>query len=367
MRGRATTDRTSAILALVVVALVWGVAFSVVKDTLATVSPTNLVTWRFALAALVLLAVRPRCLVGYARPTLSRDVALGALLAAGFLLHTWGMRSTSVVVSAFLTGSVVVFAPLVARVWLGRRVGGRDTLAITLATGGLAVLTVRGTSVNAGSLLITAAAVLWAVHLVALERWSQPRAAYRSACVQLLVVALLAAGVELVSTGRVAVPAGWSAAVALVALGAAATAGAFLLLTWAQARTDATTSAVVLTLEPIFGAAAALVLGETLSLPVVLAAPAVVAAALVIARPVQRGRRRRPSAVELGHQGLRRHGPVGVPHDGVQLGLVHLQQVHPEPAAVPHVGRTEEAGGLGLDHLRLDPLGSGAPDGQPAV
>ena len=112
MRGRATTDRTWALLALVLVALVWGVAFSVVKDTLATVSPTNLVTWRFALAALVLLAARPRCLVGYTWSTLRRDLALGALLAAGFLLHTWGMQSTSVVVSAFLTGSVVVFAPL---------------------------------------------------------------------------------------------------------------------------------------------------------------------------------------------------------------------------------------------------------------
>jgi drug/metabolite transporter (DMT)-like permease len=337
------------------------------------VTPANLVTWRFGLAAVVLLAARPRCWVGYAWPALRRDAALGTMLAAGFLLHTWGMQSTSVVVSAFLTGSVVVFAPLVARVWLGRRVGRRDSLAIVLATGGLAVLTVRGTSVNAGSLLITVAAVLWAIHLVALEHWSRPRAAYRSACVQLLVVAVVAAGVELVSTGQVARPAGWTVALALVALGGVATAGAFLLLTWAQARTDATTSAVVLTLEPIFGAATALALGESLSIPVVLAAPAVIAAAVVIARPSRAaqtawdGPQPPCSGVEPGQQRLRGHGPVGVQHDRVQLGLVHLEQVHPQPATVPHVGRSEEAVGLDLDHLRLDSLRSGAPDGEPAV
>jgi hypothetical protein len=45
-----------------------------------------------------------------------------------------------------------------------------------------------------------------------------------------------------------------SAVAGIVFLGAAATAGALVALSWAQTRLDATTTAVILTLEPLVGA-----------------------------------------------------------------------------------------------------------------
>ncbi|MET1004466.1 MAG: DMT family transporter [Propionibacteriaceae bacterium] len=282
---RRTRMPAGPIAALVFVALAWGGAFSVIKDTLATISPAGLVTWRFAIAAAVLLLIRPRSLAHLRTRTAVRGAGLGLLLGAGFLLHTWGMQSTSVVVSAFITGTVVVFAPLVARIWLRRRLGRRSAFAILLATAGLAVITVRGAAFGWGELLIGLAALLWAVHLVALERWTAPDEVYPTALIQLSVVAGLGAVVEVATAGRVAVPTAPSELWALCGLGAVATAAAFVALTWAQTRTDATTSAVVLTLEPVFGAATAVVLGESLSMPVALGAVAVIIAACVVARP----------------------------------------------------------------------------------
>jgi drug/metabolite transporter (DMT)-like permease len=277
--------RVGALLVLALVALVWGVAFSVVKDTVASMAPASLVTWRFAVAGVVLLLARPRCLSGVRARTVARAAALGCLLGAGFLLHTKGIQSTPVVTSAFITGTAVVFAPVVARLWLGRRLAGRSVIAILLASGGLGVITLRGASFGPGEMLIAAAAALWGVHLVALEQWTRPHEVYSTAVIQVGVVAVLAAIVETVSTGRLAGPVQLSNGVALVGLGALATGAAFLLLTWAQTRVDATTAAVVLTLEPVFGAATAMVLGEHLPLLVGLGAVAVVTAAVLVGQP----------------------------------------------------------------------------------
>jgi drug/metabolite transporter (DMT)-like permease len=213
-----------------------------------------------------------------------RGCALGTILGAGFLIHTWGMRSTSVVVSAFVTGTAVVFAPLGAWLWLGRTPTRRTAAAMTLATVGLAVITVPGAGFGSGGALIAVAAVLWAVHLVALEAWSRPGEVYALAVIQVGTVALLAALVQTVAGAGLTLPDRPSTWLALVGLGAIATGGAFVALTWAQTRMDATTAAVVLTLEPVFGAAAALALGETLTLPSTIGAAAVITATFLVVK-----------------------------------------------------------------------------------
>jgi drug/metabolite transporter (DMT)-like permease len=267
------------------VALAWGLAFVVVKSAVGQLPPAALVAWRFTVATALVLAVNPRCLRHLSRRTLGRSAVLGGLFGTGFLLQTWGIESTSVVVSAFIAGSVVVLAPVVARVWFGRRLGGGARLAVMLATAGLAMISLRGAALGLGELLTLGAAVLWAVHLVALEVWVAREDVYASALVQLAVVALLAWTVQAVSPVGVVVPSGVPAWAAVIGLGAVATGAAVVLLTWAQARVDSTSSAVVLTLEPVFGAIAAVVFGgEELAALTSIGAIAVVLAALVAAR-----------------------------------------------------------------------------------
>jgi drug/metabolite transporter (DMT)-like permease len=123
--------------------------------------------------AVTLLMLRPRVLYELNRRTLTRGSVLGALLGIGFVLCTVGMQTTSVLISAFVIGTTVVLAPLIAWVWLGHRLTIRAAAAMSLAFVGLAMITVRGFAVGPGTLLILAAAVLWAAHLVALERWSR--------------------------------------------------------------------------------------------------------------------------------------------------------------------------------------------------
>jgi drug/metabolite transporter (DMT)-like permease len=130
------------------VAITWGASFPVVKSTVGEVSPPRLVGWRFVVATVTLLMLRPRVLYELNRRTLTHGSVLGALLGIGFVLCTVGMQTTSVLISAFVIGTTVVLAPLIAWVWLGHRLTTRAAAAVSLAFVGLAMITVRGFAVG---------------------------------------------------------------------------------------------------------------------------------------------------------------------------------------------------------------------------
>jgi len=254
-----------AAVAVLGVAIIWGISFTVVKATIGEVSPSRLVGWRFALATLTLLTLRPRVLGDLDRQIVSRGIVLGALLGIGFVLCTIGMQTTSVLISAFVSGTTVVFAPLIARILLRRRLKTRAAAAVFLALVGLAMITVRSFTVGPGTLFILTAAVLWALHLVALERWSRAGRLYGLTVIQLAASAAVALACQvLLDDGQGFTPLmSGSAAAGIIFLGAAATGGAFVTLTWAQTRLDTTTTAVILTLEPLVGAGLGAALGDT--------------------------------------------------------------------------------------------------------
>lgn len=274
--------QTAAALAVVAVAVIWGVSFTVVKDTLAHVPSPALVAWRFLIAAALLAVARPQALRVITRQTFGRGVVLGSILGLGFLLCTYGLETTPVVVSAFVTGMTVVFAPLVAWGWLRRRLDARFGLSVLLGLVGLALITLRGVAVEAGTLLVLAGAAAWAVHLVALERWTVASQVWASTVVQVASAGTMAAVVLSLQGERLAVPDDGSAVLGLVFLGAAATGAACWLLTWAQSRLDATTAAVLLTLEPVVAVLTAALLGEALSAVVLAGALLVVTAAVLV-------------------------------------------------------------------------------------
>src|SRR5215217_6901082 len=87
--GHAPVQRAKWLAAVAVlgVAIIWGVSFAVVKATVGEVSPSRLVGWRFVLATLTLLTLRPRVLGDLDRQIVSCGIVLGALLHRFCALH----------------------------------------------------------------------------------------------------------------------------------------------------------------------------------------------------------------------------------------------------------------------------------------
>jgi drug/metabolite transporter (DMT)-like permease len=267
-------------LALVAVTAVWGSTFVVVKDAVQQMPVTDFLTWRFALAALAMLVLRPRAIASLGTAGRRAGLLLGLALGAGYLLQTLGLQTTSAAVSGFITGMFVVLTPLGAAVILRQPPGRTAWLAVVLATVGLGFLALRGFSIGGGELLTLGCAAAFALHIVGLGRWAPSYDVYGLAVVQLITVAGMCAAVAV--PGGLAVPpdAGVWGALALTAL--AATAIAFVVQTWAQAHLPPTRAAVVMTMEPVFAGLFAVVAGGERLGPRTLIGAALVLAAMVL-------------------------------------------------------------------------------------
>ena len=240
-------------LLLVLVTAVWGSTFVLVKDAISHYPTLPFLAIRFALAAVVMIAV-------VRRPPGWRlvkvGVPIGIALSAGYLLQTVGLQTASPGNAGLLTGLFVVFTPLVDGL-LGARIPARTVIAALLAVAGTALLTGSGLALPAfGDLLVVGCALAFAVHIVMLSRWAPGLPPAPLAMVQMLTAAILFGGASL---PQLRPPSGgvW---IAIVITGVLASALGFLIQTWAQTYLSASRTALVLATEPAWALVAAILL-----------------------------------------------------------------------------------------------------------
>jgi drug/metabolite transporter (DMT)-like permease len=256
--------QTASILALLGVAAIWGSTYVVVKDAVATMPVADFLTWRFALATLAVLALRPRAILSLSPSGVGAGVVAGLTLAAAYGLQTVGLLTTPATVSGFITGMLVVITPLVAGALLRERVSPVCWVAVGMATVGLALLSLRGLSLGMGEALTLGCAVALALHIVALSRFTGSHDLMGLVIVQMVTVTVASA--VFAAPGGLAVPSTFNSIRAVAVTGLAATAVAYFVQTWAQRRLSATMTGIVLTTEPVFaGVVGILLAGEHLS------------------------------------------------------------------------------------------------------
>ncbi|HEY3534443.1 MAG TPA: DMT family transporter [Pedococcus sp.] len=285
-----------ATLLLVSVTAVWGSTFFLIRDLVAHVPSADFLTVRFAIAAVVMAAVFHRQTRALSRREVLVGVGLGVLYGGAQLLQTVGLEHTDASVSGFVTGTYVVLTPVLGALLLRDRVPGTTWVAVALATAGLAVLSLRGFSVGFGEALTLAAAALYALHILGLGRYSTSASATGLATVQAFVIALVA----LVGAvpGGITLPQSGGQWTSLLYMALVAGAVALWAQTWAQSHLPATRAAIVMTMEPVFAAFFAVLLGgESLTSRMVLGGGLVLAAMYV----VELLGRRSPGSTELLH------------------------------------------------------------------
>nr|WP_281364692.1 DMT family transporter [Nocardioides marinus] len=237
----------------------WGSTFFLIRDLLERVPTLDFLAVRFLIAAVAMLLVAPRAVARLSPESRRHAVVLGGVYGVAQVLQTTGLAHTPASVSGFITGMYVVMTPLLAAVLLRTRIGGLTWVAVAIAAGGLAVLTLDGVSMGYGEAITLMSAVLYALHIVGLGAWSDPRQALGMSIVQIVVIAVLCSiatvpdGVVLPSTR-----ADWASVVYMALVAGAA---AMLAQTWAQAHLPPTRSAIIMSMEPVFAATFAVWLG----------------------------------------------------------------------------------------------------------
>lgn len=256
--------------ALVLVTLIWGSTFVMAKDVLDYWPPLAYITVRFALAAIVLLALFPRRILDAGRAEWRAGATLGLVLSLAFAGQAVGQVYTTPSKSAFITGLTTPLVPFIALLWLRVRPSLENLAGVTLASvGGILILIPQEAGVNPGDVLTLLCTLLFAAHITLLSLYSR-RVDVRQltvlqiasaavvlvfvwlgfqACSALLVghplpEVVMRESAPLVFNGRVL----WQ----IIYLALVATVATFLLWTWGQSRMSATHAAIIFSLEPVF-------------------------------------------------------------------------------------------------------------------
>jgi drug/metabolite transporter (DMT)-like permease len=245
--------------ALLTVSAAWGFSFVVMKDAIQRQSVNNFLFTRFTLAVIVMILIRPQVIKHFNKDLLQRGGLAGIFLGLGYIAQTLGLERTGAAITGFVTGLYVVLTPVIAAIVLKEKITKFTWYCIALATFGLGLLSIRGFSVGVGEMFVLASAFLFAAHIIALSKWSSGRDVYAMTVIQLTMCAILA-GLASAIEGY-SLPPDTGVWLVVIFTAVFATAVAFIVQTWSQAHMSATKVVVILTMEVVFAAVFAIVLG----------------------------------------------------------------------------------------------------------
>lgn len=287
---------------LLFVSAAWGSAFPLMKDLITRVPVADLLTERYGIATLVLVAIRPGCLRRLPERTWLTGALLGLLFGVGQTAQAVALHDLPSSVSGFAVGSYVVITPILGLILTGARITGRTWVAVALATAAMAAFTLlkeaEGGDVSLPALAVTLlSAVLYAAHTLVLGGYADARRdAYPIAVIQLGTIALMT-GILAVPDGLTlpATPADWAV---LGHLSVVACALGFLARSFGQLHVPPVPAAVILSAQPLWVTALAVVAyGEPLTGTFLVGGGLIALAMLMVVLPGgrrSRGGRRSP-------------------------------------------------------------------------
>lgn len=251
-----------AALALITVALAWGAGFVLMEPAIEKHPTFNFLAFRFTLAVLVMVLIRPQVLRRFNATLVIQGSLLGLALGGGYVTQTIGLLYSTAAITGFFTGLYVALTPLLAWVFLRNRISKKALVGVVVATVGLFTLSAGSVQLGWGEVSLIACAILFALHIIGLGLWSKSHDSYALTVVQLAVCALISWSGAFIFDGGVQVPPDSEVWFAIIFTAVLATALAFLVQTWAQAFLEPSRVAIILTTEIVFAAVISYSIGQ---------------------------------------------------------------------------------------------------------
>ncbi|MBR6208549.1 MAG: DMT family transporter [Oscillospiraceae bacterium] len=185
----------------VLAALVWGLAFAFQRMATEYLGPFSFQLGRSIPAALclgVLAALRAKagavpCQPGGEKKMVLGAVICGALLFAASYCQQAGLATTTAGMAGFLTAIYIVLVPVIAAVFLRRKLALPVWLGVALAALGLYFISVAPGSfhIGRGDTLVICCALLFAFHILTVERFIPGNDPVVFSCIQFWTCAAL--------------------------------------------------------------------------------------------------------------------------------------------------------------------------------
>ena len=187
--------------ALLLNTLIWGGTFAIVKNAFNDVSPLLFLSLRFIIATLLFIPFVYKHLLKVDKKTILAGVVLGVFYFSGFATQTLGLNITTATKSGFITGTFVIFIPLLQLIIERRKPKWFNIVSVLLVLIGLVMLASKGdnaidfiqqlgTDFNFGDILTLLCAILFAFQVVYVDIFTKRYNYLPMVFVQLLITGL---------------------------------------------------------------------------------------------------------------------------------------------------------------------------------
>ena len=236
--------RTLAISSLMLSALFFGSTFIIVKNLLDDFSPINIVFLRYAIASTLFL------LTGGipSKKTLKPGLLMGLFLWIGYVTQTQGLITTSTINSGVVTGFYIVLTPIFSKI-INKTTLSTKSYLFSL-TGFIGIFLIASNSYDQlfGNLFTLICATGYALHIVMVERYIKDQNISQLMFVQSLIGTLLC--IPFLNIEQLTFK--FEYILPILFLGIVVNFAAFYLQLFGQKIINASTAALLLSMEAIF-------------------------------------------------------------------------------------------------------------------
>lgn len=256
--NEADTQKRNAIMAdmgLIFVALIWGGGFVAGKFALTGMGPLNVTAYRYTVAAVAMFFISIRKLQHITEKMVLRAGGIGFLIFAGNTLQTVGLQYTTPGKQSFIISLYTILVPLISRVMFKTKPSRRILAAAVLALAGIALLTLKDDfSIGIGDFLTFLFAVTFSMQVILIERFIKDADAALFTFLQIAATALFSiVTLLLFEPVQSMFDLSIVPACALLYLALFNSTCAFLLQNLCQRFAPASHTAILMSLETVFG------------------------------------------------------------------------------------------------------------------
>lgn len=246
---------------LILTTLIWGSSFVILKSALDSITPLWVLAIRFSGAAiLMLIACLPR-LKKLDKRYVTGGCLMGLCLSAAYIVQTYGLVYTTPGKNAFLTTTYCILVPFLYWIISGKRPDKYNIIAALVCLVGVGFVCLgNDLSINIGDMLTILCGLFYGLHIIVTSRTAENRDPVLITMLQFATAAVVCfIGAVLFEPAPHDIGSGTWLSIAYMTF--ICTGLCYILQTVGQKDTPPSQTAVILTLESVFGSAISVILG----------------------------------------------------------------------------------------------------------
>lgn len=238
---------------LLLVAFIWGSGFVATKSGLKHITPLYMLVFRFGISTILMSTIFFKRLKNATAKDFKAGFIIGIFLYLGFAVQTFALQYTTASKQAFITGTNVVMVPFLYWAVSKEKPDTFDIVAAILCFVGIGILSIeKGVKMGFGDGLTLLCALFYAAHIVAIGHFASKHDPILLAVFQIMWTFILSLISALIFESMPG-PVTKEMAIPIVYLAVFSTTFAFLIQNIAQKYTTSTKTAIILSMESVFG------------------------------------------------------------------------------------------------------------------